>query len=408
LGSSEQADVEERGRALLTRALRREGFGELTGEKQPILGEFGVGLVGYLATTVPVVITVWFQLNWWIAVVTAIALIALPIRGNRSDAAMTAVVLSFIVLWLLTAAWQLAEAGIGGVAISHGLILMLLAALAFFRLDFSALVRSLPLLAPLSLLVLLIPLLTAEVWEAASALTPGNVTLLVILLILPVLLILYVRLRGLVFQAYGETSHLLADDPTAELLSQRVRKATSREDAEWMMQVILPVVRARVTAERTPELAATVAIRLAGRLKRTLARRLVPTVAILGVAASAYMYLVASAAIPRSAAERWTGEDIPTRQVDLLWEISVPGGAYLKVAVFLGVAATAIFLALVITDQGYSVSLTDALLHQPAYRSLVLGVPYLVLLDPGQVDASVRTATHADVHRATERPSASP
>ena len=207
------------------------------------------------------------------------------------------------------------------------------------------------------------------------------------------LLALYIRLRGLVTQVYGDTAEVLASDQIVFLLHQRVSRATSPTDANWLIAEILPAIRARVGPDQVIDLSSQVGEAVRRQFNQKLARRLVPTTAVVGVAASLYLYLVAAVAVPRSVASSWSGERISTTRVDLLWEVVFPCGPYVEVALFLGVAATAIFLALVLTDERYSVALTDALLHEPAYRSLAVGVPYLALM-ADETDPDPNTPTH--------------
>jgi hypothetical protein len=365
---------------LLRAGLLHDGFAELLGSKQPILGENGRAIIVFLGLIVPVIATAWWQAGWWAGLVALIGCLFVLTVGGNSDFAMTLGLSALLGLWVVSGAAQAVSSGWLALGVSHGLVLALLSTVSFFRLDFPSLARSLPMLAPLSLLVLLIPVLTAEVWEAAAAMASGQLFFFGFLVVLPALLVLYQRLKGMVLPAYGEITQRLADDEASFLLYQRLTKATSEPDARWFVDTALPNLRERLSPEAGVGLAFFIANSLQNTFARTLARRLLPTSAAIGLAATAYLYLLSVAAVPRQVAEKWSGESVPMARIDLLVEVSLPLGSYLELAAFLGIAATAIFLALVITDQRYTVALTDALLHQPAYRSVVLGIPYLVIL----------------------------
>jgi hypothetical protein len=373
---------------MICRALTADGFGELCGQKRPSLTQTSLGWVAFLAFSVPVWVTLWAEVAWWSAIGCVILTGVFVLWSGAeegSDARGEVLVWTIFAAWLGTGIWRVVGGDFDSLIRSHGIVLLVLTAAILFRLDLPSLFRSTPLLVPLALLALLLPLLTAETWKAAAALDTGRIVWLAVLMIVPVAVVLYRRLLANFFLIYADNANRLSEAETVALLHERIAFAQSPQDADWLVKTALPEIQERANEEAIATLSQRIAITLRAYFARSLARRLVPTALALGVLTSAYLYVLAAVAVDRSVAAEWSGVTTVTTTLDLgLFDVVLPVGVYIKLAALMGLTSTAIYLALVLTNDEYSATLTDALLHEPAYRSLALGVPYLLLSEPEQ------------------------
>lgn len=369
--------VSERAGEILCTALESAGFGKLCGRPTPFVSEGSLGFVAFLILILPIAVTLGIRIHWLLAFAPFVLFFVTAVRLGGDPTYASVVLLLLVAGWAATGIWQYRTTDTVG--LTHGLPLALLLPGLIFRLDRRALARSLPLLAPLVLLVLLVPLLTAEVWQAAAGITSERVVLLFVFLVGPVLIVLFRRLRDSFFRVYGQTlaSIDFADEEIRGEVGELVSRRTTQEDGAWLRDAALPVLSEQLTEETQPTFGAQIAITLHGQLSRTLVRRLLPTAVSVGLFVSAYLYVIAAAAIPRGVAADWSQEGVPVERIELGLDVTLPGGPYIAVALMLGIAATAIFLALVLTDDRYADALSDALLHEPAHESLMLGLPYL-------------------------------
>jgi hypothetical protein len=351
-------------------ALVREGLGAVAGRPYAWSGSWFFLVLG-MANSLSIWATVYQRASPEVGVVSSVLFVLALWR--LPDAITTVILFGAVAGTLL---WQLIAGGVGAAAVTHGVPHAVVACIAFFRFDLRALARSLPLVAPLVVLLLLVPLLTAETWEASQALDGGGLAAIALVLTLPVLVALFVRLNARIPQAYEAASERALGD--AEELPTRVapliRRVGGDRAAEQFRDEAMPFLAQNLTVP-VKDLVAEVRESSARTLRRTLARRLLPTTLVLGAAITGYLYAIAAIAIDEAVAQKWSG----AAGIPELLGLGLPAGPYLKVAGLLGIVATAVFLALVLTEERYSEALTKALLDEPAYESVVLGVPYLAL-----------------------------
>jgi hypothetical protein len=421
-GASAQPFVRQGALTLLAKALIREGFGALVEHPLPESAYFEASALraGVVVTSAILASLLWAMtmltgVLWGVGLAAAWVVLIYAtgqakekaVRGLGSTLAV-AVVLGVLI-------WQLIAEGFGSVALSFGVpILVGCVWLVFFQLDFSALERSVPFLFALTLFILLVPLLTDDVWLVASRLTARQFVWVALAFVCPVLVPSALRLRG-------HVRKLAEDDPsrigTPDELEKSLRNSLQFQlvqDGIWTEGKVIGAdqrwgdqqaehVEYAVTALRTalapPRSAAkgnqggrasgampgNIVDGLRRGLLRHLLRRLVTTAIIISVAATCYMYLLANLAIKDHAARTWTQKEIPTINMPLihLW-----GGPYVHVAVLLGLAAGGIFLALVLTDERYFDSLARALVGRPGKRAAALLIPYAALTDSGAPGAA--------------------
>ena len=90
---------------------------------------------------------------------------------------------------------------------------------------------------------------------------------------------------------------------------------------------------------------------------------------------SFYIYLLAWTMVSGVTASGWLGKAIPYKTMPLIG--SVPVGPYIQVSVLMGILATAIFFAFVITDEErYVATLSDLVIYGPLRRGVSFALPY--------------------------------
>jgi len=245
----------------------------------------------------------------------------------------------------------------------------------------ATLARSAPLLLPVTLTVLLIPLFTAEVWQAATALHAGHLALAAALTIVPLAALLAARVRPELTAILRDVIDTTADsatlpDEAADRVVRRVTEAHREEEGPRVRDQLEEVYAAGFSSR----VRLTLADRMIKSLERTALWRLVTTAAGLTMVVAAYLYTLAWILVQREVATKWTEQPIPTYEVDLgVAAVSVPGGPYIAVAALLGVVATAVFVSFAVTDERYAGDLSSALVKTPLPTAVAVALPYTVL-----------------------------
>lgn len=290
-----------------------------------------------------------------------------------------------ILLWLLGLALVIALAGWGAAFITFGLPVLFALLVAAVRLvnrmlsglDPWGLVRSSPLLFPVVILLLFIPLLSTEVWQAAGDATTTQLLLLPVLILLPVSAFLYGRLAGSVAVICNREAHEIAREGDPGPTIDEVTRLLDHGRGRWVRYFANAQVAARLDgAEFAPYVSAI----LRSLLRRRLALAL--TFVLLGGALLlfAYIYLLAVLTVQTGLAASWSEQSVPLLEISRLGaNINLPGGPYLKATALLTTLALGAFLALMLTEERYSNTLAEALINRPIRAMLVLALPYLSL-----------------------------
>jgi hypothetical protein len=246
----------------------------------------------------------------------------------------------------------------------------------------AALTRSAPLLAPLVLVVLLLPALTADLWTLAAELDGLRIGLLALLTIALLLgLVANSLRRQLPAVLAGRCRALAADARRAERTRRQMSEAMAKPSFEFADSA-----SGRLVASAWPkdgsEYAPFIAATEAKTLSRPLAWRLGVCTAFVGLLLSAYIYALLTVLVSRHVAQAWTATEVPVRSIDIaLTTLQLPGGVYLQVTALLGCLATATFLAFALLEERFAATLGDSLLKVPVDRLLVLALPYVALLE---------------------------
>lgn len=381
--------------AVLGEALVRRGFGAIAvkepgedGEKVGLATQsfgflvvwgLGISLASAVGSTI---------LLWPLGILAVIAgLLLLAKLTGGSPVAFLLVVL----LWLVVGVLEVANGDFATWAVSYlgPLVILVMVAVATrslrlqdaqdVALAISGVVKAGPLIAPVVLLFLFLPALSADVWQVATNLgLPaylGAAALSVGLLLVVVRLQLGSQIQAVISQ---RSAHLSDDANRAELTRKQASPSIS-DDAQAVLESVkdseLDAAWPNSGEEYAPLLSATEG----STLQAPLTSRLILTIGIVGVLLTTYIYALCSMVVPADTVRAWTSEaGIPVTNV---LGVNIHGGPYLQVASLLGIAATATFLSFALIEDRFAAALTNALLRDPVDQLLLLALPYLALQD---------------------------
>jgi hypothetical protein len=237
---------------------------------------------------------------------------------------------------------------------------------------------------PVTLTVLLLPLFTDNLWEAGARLHARHFVLLGLLTVVPLVALLAVRLRREIGLGIRDVGSKILDDKNAAAarVTQRLVgmvDEADRDEARRAVEKPLERTYPAVSFEHV-ESART---RVSPSLGRRSLGRLVLTIIGLGLTVTAYIYVLAWVLVPLGTAASWADvEGVRTTEVDLLVStLRVPVEPYLSVSALLGIVATAVLLAFVLTEEHYESNLSEALIRRPLQNGVELALPYLLLAE---------------------------
>ena len=382
-------------RGALANALRNRGYGaiaapedgngeELQTQTLPallaltVLWSFGVS--GAIALGAP-----WYL--WPIGILIAFAIVGVLSQNVSSDSTGTILLLSWAALGLVQAVsggfetFLITYLAPLGIAVAYGLATraLRLRDAQDFALALGGVVKSAPLVAPVVLVVLFLPALSADVWQVADELSISS--LLIIAVASVGLLFVVVRLQ------LGSETEMTVERRARSLCDYAKRSELTRRHLERAEQESVTLL------ESTPEATVDEAWPAEGEeygpylnaavgktLRSPLTGRLALTVGIVGLLFIGYIYILCTAVVPVELAAEWTGNVAPSAHIEVPGvSITLYGGAFLKLAVLLGLAATATFLSFALIEERFAKALAGALLQDPTDRLLVLALPYVAL-----------------------------
>jgi hypothetical protein len=371
----------------LVQTLRDSGFGEIC-SNEPQTPEktsdgLGAALISTFVITLSIVAAQQFNLSFALAVVVAGAILVFLTAVAAIDARISTALL--ISAWIITGLTQLFGSNLEALAVSHGLPLVLTFTLYWlFRGRLAATAKSMPLLFPIVLIFIFIPLFSADLWRDASRLNPYMMTAVAGLSILPVLLMLRSRLHGSIESVFQVQAKRLETEDEPENTTIKETQTAIGKEGSWLVErgPLLSLIRKSFDPPYASEYASVAGALMATSFKKRITLRLFPLVIAVVTALSAYIYCLAWAAVPIATASEWTNGPVSTESVSLLNQtVHLPTGVYLQGAALLGIVAASVFFAFVLTDDRYSTSLADTLVHEPVKKCLLLAAPYLALVE---------------------------
>ncbi len=383
-------------REALARALRKHGYGDVCpsdgGEDDEKTQSQGMLL--FLICLVPTLIfSIDLFHSWWAPIAVLVGLMLFAAATSRDPRIAVTLI---IALWLGTGIAQVAGPGLEALALTHGLPILVLTSLYWLLRGrrLATVARGIPLLFPVALIVIFLPLFSADLWEAADDLEPWLIGVVAGLAVIPVLFMLryqLLRLVEAVFLARAEDIEN-ATRPVEETLKDLRGVLDKAEVAVLERGPLLDYLEKALRPDHPSEYAPATAALVTPSFKKQITQRLLSLVIAVATITALYVYVLAWTAIPVATVSDWTGSSPPTADFTLIWwEITAPTGVFLVVAALLGVIATAVFLAFVVTEERYSTALADALVHEPVGECLVLAVPYLWLEEHEDELAEVST-----------------
>lgn len=387
-------------RRCLASALRAGGYGDVAAAEVNttqrssnwLLSAFVLMLVWGLSAGVLDVLdgSAW---TWPVAIVGVVVAIAFVAHHASGGSAATLLLIGWLATgWLQITGdghWIVTHAGPAGCLLVVALLTRQIdvRSVRDVAVAVAAIPRAAPLIAPLVLVVLLLPSLSEDVWKVADVLSMSRLLTLSVLTV-GLLFVLVVRqLRAELPQVLVSRATALAAQPGRVELTRLMLRARLRDDSFELVHAEAGtfVVDAWPVdgAQYTPLLAAT-----AGpRLTRPLLGRLAVCVGFIAVAVTLYLYALVSTIVRPDVVAGWTGDTVPVYELDLLGiAMSLPTGPYLAITSLLACLAVATFLAFTLIEERFSIALGDALLRLPADRLLALALPYLHLQEERVVD----------------------
>lgn len=240
--------------------------------------------------------------------------------------------------------------------------------------------RGAPLVAPVVLIVLFIPAMTRDVWQVADQLGASSLLLAGCISVGLLFVIVRIQLGLELGQMLRQRANHLCEQSERSRQTRDAVGAGVDEEGVPLLETLPDSVIEAAWSANGGEYAPYIEAKAGESLQQPLTARLGLTTALVGLALVVYIYALCATVVPIEVASAWTGAEIPSTEVQALGEtVTVPGGAYLKLALLLGLAATATFLSFALVEERFAAALTDALLREPSDKLLVLAIPYLGL-----------------------------
>ena len=363
--------------------------------------------------------------SWALAAVACYALLMVVVffvTRRASDALAGGVALAILLAWFASGTVEIVSSRWQTAAATHVLPAGIVggAVMAIRGLRFRSLLGSMPWAFPITMLVLFIPLFTQELWRIAADLDEYDIVGLALLTSLPLFVVMQRQLKRRVVKVFADSAHTLSGHPadsrekaqeelTRLSLDAPVLRGIWLNAKHWASKgwiAVLSFVMRQPIEPRPPRPPETytdrvleaafirpapiaytrrVANELKDGFRRPIYGGLISVILGIGAMLSLYIYVLAAVAIDRNlvGSEDWTNRDIETWSVPVLG-LDAPLGPYLLVAAFLGVVATAVFLAFALIEDRMSDAIADTIVHQPVQRCLLLAIPYIHLRTAGE------------------------
>lgn len=242
--------------------------------------------------------------------------------------------------------------------------------------------RSAPFVAPVVLVAVLLPALTADVWKLAAATDYRHLVGATVLSVGVLLFFVSRQLKRELTPAFVARCRFLAARATSPEMTRRAVRASVNTDLAAVVQELPDEVLAGAWPKAGEEYSPYLVAVEGDALRRPLLLRLLVTTSVVAILFAGYIYALLAVTVPWSVAADWSESTVSARHVALLGvEAAIPGDPYFPMALLLGIVATAIFLAFALTEEHVAAALTETLLREPIDRFLVLALPFVALLE---------------------------
>jgi hypothetical protein len=334
-----------------------------------VLWGFGFGVAAYLG--IPLLLCP-------LGVVGAIVLMAVLMKASGDS---SAVPLIMTVAWLLVGVLEATDGRFEALAIAYLVPIFLFATYAIatralrlrdaqdVALAVGGVIRAAPLIAPVVLLVLFLPALSADVWQVADRLDLTSLLVTGLLSVGLLLVVVRLQIGSQIERVLSQRSEQLSEDAGRAELTRDQAKAVLADDGLAILEGIdddgLDACWPNAGEEYAPFLSAAEG----SVLQDPLTARLVLTVIAVGLLLSLYIYLLCSTVVSADIASQWTESTVPSKEISLAGlSVRFHGGPFLQLSALLGIAATATFLSFALLEERFATALTDALLRDPIDR----------------------------------------
>lgn len=405
-------------RLLLAVALVRRGYGavviaddmpENVVQSNPLPGLLALGMTWSFGISAAIAAGLPWYL-YWCGLLGAFVL--LGVASNRLNSTLFGGLV--LVAWVTTGVAFASNGALESFALAYGVPLVAGAGFAVaFRtlrlrdaqdvaLALGGAFRGAPLVAPVVLIVLFLPAMTRDVWQVADQMAPSSLLLAGCISVGLLFVIVRIQLGSELGKMLRQRANHLCEQSKRYTQTRDEVGASVDEEGVPLLETMPDSVIEAAWQANGGEYAPYIEVKAGESLQQPLTARLGLTTALVGLALVIYIYLLCATVVPTEVASAWIGAEIPSTEVQALGAaVTVPGGVYLKLALLLGLAATATFLSFALVEERFAAALTDALLREPSDKLLVLAIPYLGLreraiemeLDKRRLQSSAESST---------------
>ncbi len=241
-------------------------------------------------------------------------------------------------------------------------------------------IRAAPLIAPVVLLVLFLPALSADVWQVATGLDLRSLLATGLLSVGLLFVVVRLQIGSQIERVLYQRAEYLSKNPKRPEMTRKQAEATLSDDDLAPLYGIDDDGVDSSWPNAGEEYAPFLSAAEGSALQAPLTARLLVTILAVGALLSLYIYLLCSTVVSAEVASQWTNSTVSSTDVSFVGlSITFHGGPFLQLSALLGVAATAAFLSFALFEERFATALTDALLRDPTDRFLALALPYVYL-----------------------------
>ncbi|MER6753593.1 hypothetical protein ABT235_05355 [Micromonospora echinofusca] len=237
----------------------------------------------------------------------------------------------------------------------------------------------LPLFIPVSLIIVLLPLLTEDPWRLAAAARDRLGWFAALALLPPMMLLAWRAMRTQSESVLHTAADRLVELSDRDAVAFReIKKMHHSRDQALEEASMRREIRAALATDQPEETAARIleAARTSTRLRA--ARRLGSLALGVTVIIWVLIYSLAWASMPTSLAADWSKVEVTFETLNIFWvDITVPVAPYVWVSTLLAIVACTGFFGFALTEDQHSDALWETVVQKPADKYLLMALPYL-------------------------------
>ncbi|WP_143766960.1 hypothetical protein [Micromonospora sp. L5] len=346
---------------------------------------------------------------WWALTAIIMSLFVGGALIGYAKLSAKAFYLFFLGLWGASFAHLIIVDGFDAVLPTHVLPLVIVPTLRGVG-SAATIATQLPLFIPVSLIIVLLPLLTEDPWRLAAAARDRLGWFAALALLPPMMLLAWRIMRtqsaNVLHTAADRLSGLSDRDAVALREIKKMRHSRDQELDEASMR---REIRSAMETDQPEEAAARIleAARTSTRLRA--ARRLGSLALGVSVIIWALIYSLAWASMPVSLAADWSKAEVTFETLNIFWvNITVPVAPYVWVSTLLAIVACAGFFGFALTEDQHSDALWETVVQKPADTYLLMALPYLQAFGGGdRIESKTKSSSNLLTPRQRPRGDAS-